>query len=63
MSVYYADESVTLYLGDCLEITAWLKADVLVTDPPYGMAFDSGRVKGRTRPIANDSTVQVRDPA
>jgi site-specific DNA-methyltransferase (adenine-specific) len=58
---YYEDESVTLYLGDCREIPAWLDADVLVTDPPYGMAFDSGRVKGRTRPIANDSDATVRD--
>ena len=29
---YYADESVTLHLGDCREVTGWLAADVLVTD-------------------------------
>jgi hypothetical protein len=58
---YYQDESVTLYHGDCREQTAWLGADVLVTDPPYGMAFDSGRVAGRTRPIANDADTTTRD--
>ena len=60
---YYQDDLVTLYHGDCLTETAWLAADVLVTDPPYGMSFDSGWVKGRTRAIANDGDTEARDKA
>jgi DNA modification methylase len=59
---YYADDQVTLYHGDCLEVTAWLDADVLITDPPYGYNFASnmeGPYKGQS--IANDESLRSRD--
>ena len=58
---YYQDDLVTLYHGDALEVTEWQQADVLVTDPPYGMSFRSGRRKEKLAPIAGDRDTEVRD--
>jgi DNA methylase len=67
---YYADDLVTLYLGDCREITEWLAADVLVTDPPYGRGWQQGEMNtargwaaDRRPGIANDDSTSVRDEA
>ena len=58
---YYADDHVTLYHGDCLDVAEWLTADVLVTDPPYGMAYASSWTT--RRPVRNDHDATTRDAA
>ena len=73
---YYADAEVTLWLGDCRALTAWIAADVLVTDPPYGRAWRQGGLHGARRPggsprqvsdaewgIEGDKDTTVRDAA
>lgn len=62
---YYDDGQVQLWLGDCREVTAWLNADVLVTDPPYGIGWKRGSVHGDNGHvgIANDEDTSARDLA
>ena len=67
MKPYYEDECVTLFHGDCLEVTEWLAADVLVTDPPYGRGWRQGALKMSRSDshggIANDHDTSTRDAA
>jgi len=61
--IYYSDDLVTLYHGDCREIDVWESARVLVTDPPYGIGWKISAYNGGRRHdgIANDNTTGARD--
>lgn len=63
MTPYYEDRAVRLYLGNCLEVTEWVRADVLLTDPPYGIDYRSGQKSTLPRSIAGDADTSVRDAA
>ena len=70
MKPYYQDGTITIYHGDCREVLPYISADVLVTDPPYGIGHSSGWTSdlyGRVASeygdgsIANDATTEARD--
>jgi hypothetical protein len=59
---FYQDEFVTLYCGDALKLTElWTHADVLITDPPYGLQALAGAYGTSKRTIANDMDTFTRD--
>jgi len=66
MKPYYQDEWVTIYHGDCREILPDLpKVDLVLTDPPYGIAHSTGWRDGKAEwlgtEIANDNDTSIRD--
>jgi site-specific DNA-methyltransferase (adenine-specific) len=52
--------NATLYLGDCMDILPTLnKIDVVITDPPYGMSFQSNFRQEKHLKIANDESADI----
>ena len=47
MEPYYQDSLCTIYHADCRETVTQISADVLITDPPYGVGFSGKSAKER----------------
>lgn len=60
-SPYYQDTAVKIYHGDCREIMTVLVADVMVTDPPFGISYMSGWDGVLDRSIVGDDSAELRD--
>lgn len=59
MKPYYEHSGVTIYHGDCRDILPTLTepVDLVLTDPPYGVTYESNRVPAKDlKPITNDGT-------
>jgi len=56
MKPYYQDDGVTIYHGDCREILPELeKVDLVLTDPPYGIGYQSAmRFKPLPKIVGDD---------
>ena len=67
MTPYCEHAGITIYHGDCRDVLPLVSADVLVTDPPYGIAFHTcmdhrvGTDRARVRGVAGDEDTSLRD--
>ena len=65
MKPYYADDSVTLYHGDCLPVMREMadeSVDIVVTSPPYNMGLvPGGNGRGMYRPGASNKAGRFRE--
>ncbi|MDE2098705.1 MAG: site-specific DNA-methyltransferase [Patescibacteria group bacterium] len=65
MKPYFSDKTCTIYHGDSYELLPQIEADVLCTDPQYGIGFDVTRERRRAPIGLNFSSANrhlPRDP-
>jgi site-specific DNA-methyltransferase (adenine-specific) len=63
---YYEEPGITIYNCDCREIIHSIKADLLLTDPPYGIGEAAGKNKSRGKKVGfkgskSNAVAYVRD--
>jgi site-specific DNA-methyltransferase (adenine-specific) len=59
---YYSEKGIEIYCGDCREILPGLEYDVLLTDPPYGIAHPTNYAeRGRGNLAACSNYAPVYD--
>ena len=55
MKPYYQDEQTTIYHGDCRDVLPHIsEVDLILTDPPYGVNYQSGFRSNKFDKIRND---------
>lgn len=60
MKPYYDKDGITIFNADCREVLPTLGVfDLLLTDPPYGMEFQSNYRKVKHEKIANDDELPL----
>lgn len=61
MTPYYSEDGITIYHGSLVDVAGWRAGDVMVTDPPYGIGYESGMRSDLPRSIAGDDDTTARD--
>ena len=59
MTPYYEQDGIVIYHGDCREVLPSLtsKSACVITDPPYGIGFQSNAVRGRFEQVTGDHEI------
>lgn len=57
---YYDDgDGIVIYHGDCREILPHLEAEIIISDPPYGISYRHGKCNGSQATKFYDETSKV----
>lgn len=59
MKPYYSNNYITIYNCDCNELIGTIDYDILLTDPPYGMEYQSNYRAIKHRKIINDDSFPI----